>query len=92
MKSTTLLLSCGLLFAVSGCGAHWGPQERLGSDFGNSVQHNAAVQIIDPAPNWEGRETPDMAGVRAEGAIERYNTGTVIQPEQIETSDVGGGN
>lgn len=91
MKSTLTLLSCGLLFVVAGCG-YWGPQNQLGPDFGNSVQHNAAVQIIDPAPDLEGRETPDMGGVRAEGAINRYNTGTVIQPEQIKTTEIGGSN
>ena len=27
-----------------------------------------------------------MAGTRADGAMERYNTGTVIEPETIETT------
>jgi hypothetical protein len=46
-----------------------------------------SVQVIDPAPNLEGKEIPDMAGTRANGAMERYNTGTVIEPESIETTD-----
>jgi hypothetical protein len=47
--------------------------------------------VIDPAPNLEGKENPDMAGTRASQAIKRYDTGTVIQPEQIDTTSGFGG-
>jgi hypothetical protein len=87
MRQTMKLLPLALLFAVAAC-QHLEP---LGRDYGNAVTHNMSVQVIDPAPNLEGKEIPDMAGTRVDGAMERYNTGTVIEPESIETtSGVGG--
>ena len=59
----------------------------LGPDFGNSVYHNMSMHIIDPAPVHEGREVPEMAGTRADDAMERYDTGTVYEPLSIETTD-----
>ena len=86
MRQTMKLLPFALLFAVAAC-AQWQNKETLGRDYGNSVHHNMSVQVIDPAPNLEGKEIPDMDGTRAAGAMERYNTGTVIEPEDIETTE-----
>lgn len=83
MKTAMKLLPLGLLLAVAAC-YHTQP---LGKDFGNSVNHNMSMHIINPAPDLEGREVPDMAGTRASGAIERYDTGNVIEPEAIETAN-----
>jgi hypothetical protein len=80
------LLPFALLFAVAAC-QHLEP---IGRDYGNAVTHNMSMQVIDPAPNLEGKEIPDMEGTRAAGAIERYNTGTVIEPETIETTSAIG--
>ena len=91
MKQTMKLLPLALLFAVGAC-AQYSNTEPLGRDYGNAVNHNMSVQVIDPAPNLEGKEIPDMAGTRASGAIKRYDTGTVIQPEQIDTTDMSFGN
>ena len=85
MRQTMKLLPFALLFAVTAC-AQWQNKEPLGRDYGNAVTHNMSVQVIDPAPNLEGKEIPDMAGTRANGAMERYNTGTVIAPETIDTT------
>ena len=85
MRQTMKLLPFALLFAVAAC-AQWQNKESLGRDYGNAVTHNMSVQVIDPAPNLEGKEIPDLDGVRANGAMERYNTGTVIEPETIETT------
>ncbi len=82
MRQTMKLLPFALLFAVAAC-QHLEP---LGRDFGNAYNHNLSVQVIDPAPNLEGKEIPDLEGVRAAGAIERYNTGAEIEPESIETT------
>ncbi len=83
MKTTIKLLPLGLLLVVAACN-HTQP---LGRDFGNATNHNFSMQIINPAPDLEGREVPDMEGIRAAGAIERYDSGTVISPESIETTD-----
>ncbi len=77
MKTALTASSIALLFFVAGC-QHLQP---LGRDFSNSVHHNMSMHIIDPAPSYEGREVPDMEGERAEGAKERYDTGSVEEPE-----------
>jgi hypothetical protein len=83
MKTVMKLLPLGLLVAVAACN-HTQP---LGRDFGNSVNHNMSMHIINPAPDFEGREVPDMEGTRASGAIERYDAGAVLAPEIIETTN-----
>lgn len=83
MRQTMKILPFALLFAVAAC-QH---MEPLGRDYGNAINHNLSVQVIDPAPSFEGREIPDMEGTRASGAVDRYDTGTVITPESIDTTD-----
>ena len=87
MRQTMKVLPLALLFAVTAC-AQYQNDAPLGRDFGNSIHHNLSVQVIDPAPNLEGKEVPNMEGTRAAGAIQRYDTGTVIEPETIETTDI----
>ena len=87
MRQTMKLLPLALLFAVAAC-AQYQNDAPLGRDYGNAVTHNISVQVIDPAPNLEGKEVPNMDGIRATGAIERYDTGTVIEPETIETTEI----
>ena len=87
MRQTMKILPLALLFAAAAC-AQYENDTPLGRDYGNAVTHNMSVQVIDPAPNLEGKEIPNMEGTRAAGAIERYDTGTVIEPETIETTDI----
>ena len=82
MTKTMRILPFALLFAVGAC-QHLEP---LGRDYGNAYNHNLSVQVIDPAPSFEGREVPDMNGERAAGAVDRYATGAVIAPEEVETT------
>jgi hypothetical protein len=91
MKQTMKLVPFALLFAITAC-AQYQNKEPLGRDYGDAVNHNMAVQAIDPAPNLEGKEIPNMAGTRASGAIKRYDTGTVIQPVETTTTDSTFGN
>ena len=90
MRQTMKILPFALLFAVAAC-AEWQNKEPLGRDYSNAVNHNISVHVIDPAPSFEGREIPDMRGTRASGAVDRYDTGTELQPETIETTSGFGG-
>jgi hypothetical protein len=68
-------------------------QERaptFGPAFGNAVQNNMAVQIVNPVPPV-ATAAPDYNGKRAETAIERYRAGTVIQPASTTIGPIGGG-
>lgn len=82
MRHVIIALSLVLL-AAAGC-ADYSNKQPLGRDYGNTQTHNFATQIINPAPVYEGREVPDLAGTRAAGAIERYDTGAVLKPEILE--------
>lgn len=81
------------LFTLSACmGLEEEPRAdigHLGADFGNAVSHNAAQHIIDPAPAHAFAGPPNLDGVRAAEAINRYRSGTVIAPEAMETSGFG---
>lgn len=90
MRQLMKLLPLALLFALGAC-AQYQNKEPLGRDYGNAVTHNMSVQVINPAPDLEGKEVPDMAGTRASGAINRYDTGTVIKPQRIDTTSGLGG-
>lgn len=87
-RQVATLVSITVFSALAACKA---PErmETLGRDFGNSVHHNMTMQLVDPSPVHEGRAVPYMQGVRAGGAIERYETGDVIAPEAIETTEFG---
>ncbi len=79
------ILPVAAALGTVGCEA----KEHLSSDFGNSVNHNMSLHIVNPDPVYLAPEIPDFNGIRAAGAMERYETGTVIEPDDIETSDVG---
>jgi hypothetical protein len=81
------VLPFALLFAVAAC-AQYQNKEPMGRDYGDAVHHNLSVHVIDPAPNLEGKEIPDMNGNRAAGALQRYKTGTELEPESIDTTSI----
>ena len=56
--------------------------------FGNAIRQNAAVQIVDPQPAGAANTTIDMDGRRALLAIERYRTGTVVEPTELSTTEI----
>ncbi len=87
MRQTMKLLPFALLFAVAAC-AQYQNKESMGRDYGDAVHHNLSVHVIDPAPNLEGKEIPDMNGNRAAGALQRYKTGTELEPESIDTTSI----
>lgn len=87
MKRSTMILPVILMWAATGCQ----PSQPVGRDFGNAVRHNMSVHIINPAPDYTGRAWPGLDGIRAAGALERYQKGRVIKPKAVPTSQSGGG-
>ena len=74
--------------AVGGCArADHGNEAPLGADFGSAVGANASLHVIDPTPPRAGEGAPSLDGRRAAVVIERYETGTVLAPETVETTD-----
>ncbi|MFA7430415.1 MAG: hypothetical protein WCZ23_09690 [Rhodospirillaceae bacterium] len=62
------------------------PQDRatLHPSFGNAVQHNMAMHVVNPNPARVD-VPPDYSGQRTAIALGRYNTDTVKEVEAIST-------
>ncbi len=80
MKPIIATLSLVLMLAVSACAENRNIPP-LGKDLGNATIHNFSQHIVNPEPVTAGYGAPALSGLRAAGAVERYNSGTVIQPD-----------
>ncbi len=84
MKPIIATLPLVLMLAVSAC-----VQNRnlppLGKDFGNATTHNFSQHIVNPEPVTAGYGAPALYGPRAVGVLDRYTSGTVIQPDEEST-------
>jgi len=60
--------------------------QPLRRDLGNSTEHNAAVQVIDPNPVTANAGAPDMNGARAGIAMDNYENANVKTTEAEATS------
>ena len=87
--ATTLAL---LAPAIAGCDnqENYEHQPALGPGFGNAVQNNMAVQIINPNPPPRAG-VADYDGRRAADAVARYRADQVIRPVPTTTTNVGVG-
>jgi hypothetical protein len=86
MKTLSIIAALGAGALLTACM----PQEDLHPTFGNAVQHNMSLHIINPAPTYSTlQQVPDLDGPRAAGAQERYDNGEIIPPERLRTSDTG---
>lgn len=79
---TRFELATFTLLALAACA----PQPTISPDFGASVRHNMAAQIINPEPR-PAEAPPGQDGARAQSAIERYRAGKVTKPASMSTSD-----
>jgi hypothetical protein len=78
---STVLASCSDLY--------YDRRETVAFGAGDAVAANAAVQTIDPWPRGSDKRDFSTNGPRMAGAIERYRTGRIIQPQGTGTSSVG---
>ncbi len=88
MTRTITVVSGVLILSLAACQQNRGP---LGPDFGDSVRHNNSVHIINPRPEYAGREVPGMSGVRAAGAMSRYEKGETADLKIESTSKKASG-
>ncbi len=97
MKQFRLILGLVLLLGLGACEQFTpGLTTSLvstGPGFGNTTQHNWAVQVVNPEGEKVGIP-PVMDGHRAASAIDRYEKGKVFKPEAVPTTGIvaGGGN
>ena len=86
MKRAIAILPFGLILALAACENRNIPP--LAQDFGNATEHNMSLHIINPEPATAGYGAPELDGIRAKGAVDRYKGGSVITPQAEST---GGG-
>ncbi len=89
MKHMQVILGLVLLLGLGAC-EQYTPglttsRVSTGPGFGNTTQHNWAVQVVNPEGEKVG-VPPVMDGHRAASAIDRYEKGKVHKPEAIETT------
>ena len=96
MKHMRVILGLALLLGLGAC-EKYSPglttsQVSTGPGFGNTMQHNWAVQVVNPEGEKVG-VPPVMDGHRAASAIDRYEKGKVFIPQVITTTTgaAGGG-
>ena len=80
MKRIIAILPLVLLFVVSACAENRNIPP-LGKDFGNATIHNFSQHIVNPDPVTAGYGAPALNGTRAAGVMDRYTSGSVIQPD-----------
>ncbi len=89
MKHMRVILGLALLLGLGACEQFTpGLTTSLvstGPGFGNTTQHNWAVQVVNPEGEKVG-VPPVMDGHRAASAIDRYEKGKVFKPTVIETT------
>ncbi len=80
MKRISAMLPLVLMLAVSACVENRNIPP-LGKDFGNATTHNLSQHIVNPEPVTAGYGAPALDGVKVRGAIDRYKSGSVIEPK-----------
>jgi hypothetical protein len=84
-------LTCGS--ALAGCSdLYFDRRETVAFGAADAVATDAALQTADPWPPSSANRNFTSNGPRMAGAIERYRTGKVIQPQGLGTSSTGYGN
>jgi hypothetical protein len=81
-------LTCGS--ALAGCSdLYFDRRETVSFGAGDAVATNATLQTVDPWPAGSANRDFKTNGPRMAGAIERYRTGKIIQPQGLGTSSAG---
>jgi hypothetical protein len=89
----TLGLTLACSFVLTACSdLYLDRRETVSFGAGDAVASDAALQTIDPWPPASANRDVRSNGPRMAGAIERYRTGKVIQPQGLGTSSYSGGN
>jgi hypothetical protein len=83
------VLAAALTFGtlLAGCSdLYFDRRDTVAFGANNAVATDIALQTIDPWPPASANKNFTTNGPRAAGAIERYRTGKIIQPEGSSTS------
>jgi len=74
------------LISLAGCSEYVRRSELISPYSGDAVNGNKVVQMVDPWPRASARRVIAYDGIDMRRAVQRYHSGTVIQPRGIGTS------
>lgn len=86
MRTLGKLCAALILAGLVGCMPEYQPDEQ---GYGDSVIHNAALQVVNPAPS-RATEPDPYDGGRAAEAWDRYRADKVRPPVRVTTTGGGG--
>jgi hypothetical protein len=87
LRTGALAAALTLGTVLSGCSdLYFDRRDTVAFGANNAVATDIALQTIDPWPPASANKSFTTNGPRAAGAIERYRTGKIIQPEGSSTS------
>jgi hypothetical protein len=81
-RTLLVLIAAAAPLLTAACEAQ--NRATLHPTFGNAVQHNMAMQVVNPNPARVD-VPPDYSGQRTGVALHRYNTDTVKEVEAVST-------
>lgn len=88
MRIKPALLLIGAAALVAGCTE--GGVKSASDNWGEANRQTMMAQVIDPDPQYD-TAVPVGSGKHTAEAIDRYNKGTVKQPDKTRTSTTGSG-
>ncbi len=90
ITATTSALA--LMVMLGGCeGTRYAYPYQPHPSYGAVMAQNLETMVVDPEPAYAQAGAPDFHGKRALLAIDRYEKGTVIEPERLRVTEIGAG-
>jgi type IV pilus biogenesis protein CpaD/CtpE len=88
MRNAALIIA--LAAGLSACAMNDKP---LDPNYGQALRQNLNAQVADPDARYARVIEPNSDGMRSAAAQKRYQTGKVIQPATVATTEIsiGGG-
>jgi hypothetical protein len=87
-----IIIALGLVSFLTACSdLYIDRRETVAFGAGDAVATDKVLQMIDPWPRDSANRNHSTNGQKAAGAIERYRTGHIIQPQGAGTSSSGYG-
>lgn len=76
----------GLAAMLAGCSEYTDHRDTISLNGGNAIATNIVTQTVDPWPAVSADKNIAFNGQKMQSAVQRYRTGTIIQPASTGTS------
>ena len=87
-NNTARILAVAAMFAtLAGCSQYFDRRDTMVESGGDSVATNQVTHMVDPWPRDSANRDIAFDGNKMEGAMERYRSNKVVQPQGIGTAN-----